>query len=58
MCCATVTMKEGNTGNTSFMYQCINNAVVGSQDTKIAIDNYDFTLKCDDVWASAVKVGA
>ena len=57
-CCATVTFKEGNSGKSSFMYHCINNAVAGSFDNKISIDNFDFTVKCDNVWASAVMVSA
>ena len=39
------------------MYHCINNAIA-TQDVKMSIDNYDFSLKCDNTWAGAMQLGA
>ena len=52
-------MKDTYRNTTSFMYNCINNAaVIRDFDSKISIDNYEVTLKCDYVWASAMMVSA
>merc|ERR1711967_213731 len=57
-CCATVTMTDRRK-NTSFMYHCINNSLFGSkQDMSMSIDDYDFNLKCDHVWAGAMSMSA
>ena len=55
-CCATVSMTDRR-NNTSFMYHCVNNAI-STQDVKMTIDTYDFSLKCDNTWAGAMMISA
>ena len=54
-CCATVKMTDRRK-NTSFMFHCINNAVATS-NVNMSIDNYDFSLNCDNTWAGAFRIG-
>ena len=55
-CCATVSMTDRR-NNTSFMYHCINNAVV-TQNVKMTIDDYKISVDCDNTWAGAISLGA